>query len=43
MKSPSSIEEAEKKKKEDAEAKWDLIYMIAAVMATVGIITFFMV
>jgi farnesyl-diphosphate farnesyltransferase len=43
MKSPVSIEEAEKKKKEDAEAKWDMIYMISAVMLTVGIITFFMV
>ncbi|KAH8710187.1 farnesyl-diphosphate farnesyl transferase-like protein [Phaeosphaeriaceae sp. PMI808] len=42
QKSPASIEEAEKKRKEDAEAKWDMIYMISAVMLTVGVITFFM-
>lgn len=41
-KSPASMEEAEKKRQEEAEAKWDLIYMIAAVMLTVGVITFFM-
>ncbi|KAJ4374001.1 bifunctional farnesyl-diphosphate farnesyltransferase/squalene synthase [Neocucurbitaria cava] len=40
--SPASVEEAERKKKEDDEAKWDLIYMITAVALTVGIITFFM-
>jgi farnesyl-diphosphate farnesyltransferase len=38
-----SVEEAERKKKEDYEAKWDLIYMITAVVGTVGVITFFMV
>jgi farnesyl-diphosphate farnesyltransferase len=43
LKSPSSVEEAARKKKEDAENKWDLIYMIAAVLMTVGTITFFMV
>jgi hypothetical protein len=43
MKSPGSIEEAEKKRKEDVEAKWDMIYMISAVMITVFVITFFMV
>ncbi|KAH7078413.1 farnesyl-diphosphate farnesyl transferas-like protein [Paraphoma chrysanthemicola] len=42
QKSPASVEEAEKKAKEDAEAKWDMIYMITAVMLTVGVITFFM-
>jgi farnesyl-diphosphate farnesyltransferase len=31
MKSPASVEEAEKKQKEEQEAKWDLIYMITAV------------
>ncbi|KAF1841876.1 farnesyl-diphosphate farnesyl transferas-like protein [Cucurbitaria berberidis CBS 394.84] len=41
-KSPASVEEAEKKKKEDNEAKWDLIYMISAIALTVGVITFFM-
>jgi hypothetical protein len=43
MKSPGSVEEAEKKRKEDVEAKWDMIYMISAVMITVFVITFFMV
>jgi uncharacterized membrane protein len=43
MKAPASIEEAEKKRKEDAEAKWDMIYMVTAVLLTVGVITFFMV
>lgn len=42
-KSPASIEEAEKKRKEDEESKWDLIYMVTAVLGTVVIITFFMV
>jgi hypothetical protein len=42
-KSPASIEEAARKAKEDAEAKWDMFYMISAVMLTVGTITFFMV
>lgn len=42
-KSPASVEEAEKKKKEDSEAKWDLIYMISAVALTVFTITFLMV
>jgi hypothetical protein len=42
-KSPASVEEAAKKKKEDYEAKWDLIYMISAVVLTVLVITFFMV
>jgi hypothetical protein len=37
------MEEAERKRKEDDEAKWDLIYMGTAVALTVGIITFFMV
>ncbi|KAF2819920.1 farnesyl-diphosphate farnesyltransferase [Ophiobolus disseminans] len=41
-KSPASVEEAERKKKEDAEAKWDMIYMISAVMLTVGTISLFM-
>ncbi|OAL56896.1 farnesyl-diphosphate farnesyl transferas-like protein [Pyrenochaeta sp. DS3sAY3a] len=41
-KSPASVEEAEKKKKEDNEAKWDLIYMISAVALTVFVITFLM-
>ncbi|OAL05989.1 farnesyl-diphosphate farnesyl transferas-like protein [Phaeosphaeriaceae sp. SRC1lsM3a] len=41
-KSPASVEEAERKKKEDYEAKWDLIYMVSAVVLTVGVITFFM-
>ncbi|CAO2657526.1 Nn.00g036520.m01.CDS01 [Neocucurbitaria sp. VM-36] len=40
--SPASVEEAERKKKEDNEAKWDLIYMMTAVALTVGTITFFM-
>ncbi|KAH5477858.1 squalene synthase [Parastagonospora nodorum] len=39
---PASAEEAAKKKKEDEEAKWDLIYMISAVLLTVGVISFFM-
>lgn len=42
-KSPASIEEAERKRKEDYEAKWDLIYMISAVFLTVGVVTFIMV
>lgn len=42
-KSPASVEEAAKKKKDDEEAKWDMIYMISAVVLTVGVITFFMV
>ncbi|EDU50381.1 ERG9 Phytoene squalene synthetase [Pyrenophora tritici-repentis] len=39
---PSSIEEAIKKQKEDNEAKWDLIYIIAAVLGTVLFMTFIM-
>jgi farnesyl-diphosphate farnesyltransferase len=42
-KSPASVEEAERKRKEDNEAKWDLIYIIAAVAGTVIFITFIMV
>ncbi|KAH7402480.1 farnesyl-diphosphate farnesyl transferase-like protein [Pyrenochaeta sp. MPI-SDFR-AT-0127] len=42
QKSPASVEEAERKKKEDDEARWDLIYMMTAVGLTVGVITFFM-
>lgn len=42
-KSPASVEEAAKKKKEDYEARWDLIYMFTAVIGTVGVITFVMV
>jgi farnesyl-diphosphate farnesyltransferase len=42
-KSPASIEEAERKRKEDYEAKWDLIYIIGAVAGTVVFITFLMV
>lgn len=41
-KSPASVEEAAKKAKEDAESRWDMIYMISAVLLTVGVITFFM-
>jgi farnesyl-diphosphate farnesyltransferase len=41
--SPVSIEEAERKRKEDEESKWDMIYMVSAVLLTVGVITFFMV
>jgi len=40
---PASVEEAAKKKKQDQEDKWDLIYMISAVLLTVGVISFFMV
>jgi hypothetical protein len=36
------VEEAERKRKGDNEAKWDLIYMGTAVALTVGTITFFM-
>ncbi|KAF2877155.1 isoprenoid synthase domain-containing protein [Massariosphaeria phaeospora] len=39
MKSPASIEEAAKKKVEDAEAKWDTIYLILAVVCTILVIT----
>ncbi|RMZ72095.1 squalene synthetase [Pyrenophora seminiperda CCB06] len=39
---PASIEEAIKKQKEDNEAKWDLIYIIAAVFGTVLFMTFIM-
>ncbi|KAF1942187.1 farnesyl-diphosphate farnesyl transferas-like protein [Clathrospora elynae] len=41
-KSPASVEEAERKRKEDHEAKWDLIYMFTAVAGTVIVITFIM-
>lgn len=41
-KSPASVEEAERKRKEDYEARWDLIYMVSAVLLTVGVITFIM-
>jgi len=41
-KSPASVEEAAKKKKEASEARWDLIYMMTAVLGTVGVLTFFM-
>ncbi|OQO12871.1 hypothetical protein B0A48_02335 [Cryoendolithus antarcticus] len=39
MKPPLTPEEAEKKRKEDLEAKWDVIYIIAAVFATLFIIS----
>jgi farnesyl-diphosphate farnesyltransferase len=41
--SPASVEEAEKKRKEDYETKWDLIYMTTAVVITVLVITSLMV
>ncbi|KAF1366018.1 farnesyl-diphosphate farnesyl transferas-like protein [Lizonia empirigonia] len=37
--SPASVEEAEKAKKQAYEDKWDLVYMTAAVLITVLIIT----
>lgn len=40
---PASIEEALKKQKEDSEAKWDLIYIMAAVFGTVLFMTSLMV
>jgi farnesyl-diphosphate farnesyltransferase len=42
-KAPATIEEAERKRKEDSEANWDLVYIVAAVVGTVLVITFFMV
>ncbi|KAK6429844.1 bifunctional farnesyl-diphosphate farnesyltransferase/squalene synthase [Oleoguttula sp. CCFEE 5521] len=39
MKPPLTPEEAEKKRKEDLEAKWDVIYIIAAVFATLFVIS----
>ena len=39
QKSPASIEEAEKAKKQAYEDRWDLIYMTAAIIITVFIIT----
>jgi len=41
-KAPATIEEAERKRKEDSEANWDLVYIVAAVIGTVLVITFFM-
>ena len=41
--SPQSVEEAEKARKEEYEAKWDLIYMTTAVVLTVLVITGLMV
>ncbi|KAF1832728.1 farnesyl-diphosphate farnesyl transferas-like protein [Decorospora gaudefroyi] len=41
-KSPASIEEAERKRKEDYEARWDFIYIVAAIGGTVLFITFIM-
>ncbi|EUC38791.1 hypothetical protein COCCADRAFT_82062 [Bipolaris zeicola 26-R-13] len=38
-KAPATIEEAMKKQKEDAEANWDLIYVVAAVIGTVLVMT----
>lgn len=38
-KSPASVEEAERKRKEDSEAKWDLIYILFAVAGTVFFLT----
>ncbi|EUC47679.1 hypothetical protein COCMIDRAFT_89307 [Bipolaris oryzae ATCC 44560] len=38
-KAPATIEEAIKKQKEDAEANWDLIYVVAAVIGTVLVMT----
>lgn len=40
---PLSPEEEEKRRKDDEEAKWDMIYIMAAVFATLGLITFAMV
>ncbi|KNG47342.1 squalene synthetase [Stemphylium lycopersici] len=34
-KAPATIEEAERKRKEDSEANWDLVYIVAAVLGTV--------
>jgi farnesyl-diphosphate farnesyltransferase len=42
-KAPATIEEAERKRKEDSEANWDLVYIVAAVVGTVLVITFIMV
>lgn len=42
-KAPATIEEAMKKQKEDAEANWDLIYVVAAVIGTVLVMTSLMV
>ncbi|KAL5117674.1 bifunctional farnesyl-diphosphate farnesyltransferase/squalene synthase [Pleosporales sp. CAS-2024a] len=39
---PVSAEDAARKLKEDREAKWDMIYMILAVVLTVLVISFFM-
>ena len=39
VKSPASVEEAEKAKKQAYEDKWDLIYMSSAVILTVLVIT----
>ncbi|KAF3000752.1 terpene cyclase [Curvularia kusanoi] len=39
QKSPANVEEAEKAKKQAYEEKWDLIYMAAAVVITVLVIT----
>jgi farnesyl-diphosphate farnesyltransferase len=41
-KAPATIEEAERKRKEDSEANWDLVYIVAAVVGTVLVITFIM-
>lgn len=38
-KSPASVEEAEKAKKQAYEDKWDMIYMTSAVILTVLVIT----
>ncbi|EOA81366.1 bifunctional farnesyl-diphosphate farnesyltransferase/squalene synthase [Exserohilum turcicum] len=38
-KAPATIEEAAKKRKEDSEANWDLIYVVAAVVGTVLVMT----
>ncbi|EMD89916.1 hypothetical protein COCC4DRAFT_158318 [Bipolaris maydis ATCC 48331] len=38
-KAPATIEEAMKKQKEDAEANWDLVYVVAAVIGTVLVMT----
>ncbi|KAF2132295.1 squalene synthetase [Dothidotthia symphoricarpi CBS 119687] len=43
VKSPASVEEAEKKQREDNEAKWDIIYMITAVALTVLLISSLMI
>jgi hypothetical protein len=42
-KAPATIEEAKKKQKEDSEANWDLIYIVAAVIGTVLVMTSIMV